>query len=127
MAKVLVVDDEASIRILISEILTRYGHTVITAADAEEAIYRAMSELPDVALVDLVMPGTGGMSLIMDTFHRLPAMSLIAMSGRIPMGNDAFSSFSEQFGVSCFLGKPFTVEELSASIDRALLGICPQA
>lgn len=94
------------------------------AADAEEAIYLASAERPDLAIVDLVMPGTGGMTLIMDSFRLIPGMAIVAMSGRIPMGTDAFASFSSQFGVGCFLGKPFTVEELDNAVEKALNSVC---
>jgi two-component system response regulator (stage 0 sporulation protein F) len=124
MATILVVDDEPSIRKLIYEILTRKGHRVFVAADAEEAVYLATTEKPEVSIVDLVMPGTGGMTLIMDSFRRMPEMGVIAMSGRIPMGADAFSSFSEQFGVSCFLGKPFSVDQITEAVGKALAKAC---
>lgn len=124
MAKILVVDDEPSIRTLISEILSRRGHVVVQASDAEEAVHLAYSEKPEVALVDLVMPGTGGMTLIMDELRIMPGLSVVAMSGRIPMGSESFSGFSSQFGISCFLGKPFTVEELMDKVESALGNRC---
>jgi CheY-like chemotaxis protein len=124
MAKILVVDDEPSIRVLITEILTRKGHSVVSAANAGEAVEVAAREGPAVALVDLVMPGTGGMTLIMDKLRAMPGLSVIAMSGRIPMGTEAFSSFSDSFGVDCFLGKPFSIEELMKAVDHALAKAC---
>ena len=124
MSKVLVVDDESSIRLLISEILVRKGYEVFKAADAAEALRLAQSEKPEVAIVDLVMPGIGGMTLIMEKLRSVPGLSIVAMSGRIPLGTDAFTSFSEQFGVACFLQKPFTVQELLAAVERALQGAC---
>lgn len=124
MPKVLVVDDESSIRVLISEILTRKGYEVFVAANADEAIEIAHKEEPEVALVDLVMPGVGGMTLIMEKLRGVPGLAIVAMSGRIPLGTDAFSSFSEQFGVACFLQKPFTVQELLAAMGQACKGAC---
>jgi DNA-binding NtrC family response regulator len=124
MAKVLIVDDEVSIRLLLGELLSRRGDTVLMADDAESAVYLANSAHPDLAIVDLVLPGKGGMSLIMDNLHRITGLAIVAMSGRIPMGNDAFTAFSDQFGISCFLSKPFTVEELYLSIEKALSSAC---
>lgn len=124
MAKVLVVDDESSIRVLIAEILVRKGYEVFQAADADEAAQIALREKPQVAIVDLVMPGMGGMTLIMERLRVVPGLAIVAMSGRIPLGNDAFSSFSEQFGVACFLQKPFTVQELLEALGHAHKGAC---
>ncbi len=124
MVKVLVVDDEPSIRVLVSEILVRKGYEVFQAADAGEAEQIALREKPQVAIVDLVMPGTGGMTLIMERLRAVPGLAIVAMSGRIPLGTDAFSSFSEQFGVACFLQKPFTVQELLEALGHANKGAC---
>jgi two-component system nitrogen regulation response regulator GlnG len=125
MAKILIVDDDPSIRLLMAEILKRKGHTAVCAADAEAAVYLANTERPAVAIVDLVMPGTGGMTLIMDSFRKVPGLAVVAMSGRIPMNTDSFSTFSENFGVACFLGKPFTVDQVLEAIDRALASLAP--
>ena len=124
MPKVLVVDDEPSIRVLISEILVRKGYEVFKAADAVEALEIIRRESPEVAIVDLVMPGVGGMTLIMEKLRSIPGLAIVAMSGRIPLGTEAFSSFSEQFGVACFLQKPFTVQELLLAMGQALKGAC---
>ena len=71
------------------------------------------------------MPGTGGMTLIMDSLRNFPGLSVIAMSGRIPMNTDSFSAFSSNFGVACFLGKPFTVDQVLEAVDRALTASVP--
>jgi len=125
MAKILIVDDDPSIRLLMAEILKRKGHSAFCAADAEAAVYLANTEHPPVAIVDLVMPGTGGMTLIMDSLRKIPGLAVIAMSGRIPMNTDSFSTFSENFGVTCFLGKPFTVDQVLEAVDRALASLAP--
>ena len=125
MAKILIVDDDPSIRLLMAEILKRKGHIAVCAADAEAAVYLANTEHPAVAIVDLVMPGTGGMTLIMDSFRKVPNLAVVAMSGRIPMNTDSFSTFSENFGVACFLGKPFTVDQLLEAINHALASLSP--
>ena len=52
-------------------------------------------------------------------------LAVVAMSGRIPMNTDSFSTFSENFGVACFLGKPFTVDQVLEAIDRALASLAP--
>jgi len=120
MATVLVVDDEESIVHLVSELLKREGYRVVGATGAEEAVASLAAEKPDVAIVDLVMPGKGGMTLIMDELRKVPGLGIVAMSGRIPMGGDSFAAFSSQFGVSSFLLKPFTPEDLAEAVKKAL-------
>ena len=58
--KILVVDDSPTERMVLGELLTRSGYTVITAESGEEAIAKAKAEKPDLILMDVVMPGTNG-------------------------------------------------------------------
>lgn len=124
MALILVVDDEPSIVELIGKILERKGHRVMSASSADEALTVLERSKPEVALVDLVMPGKGGMTLIMENLRAMPGLGIIAMSGRIPLGTEGFAGFSAQFGVDCMLNKPFTPQELEASVERALAKRC---
>lgn len=58
--KILVVDDSASQRMIVAALLGQQGHTVIMACDGEEAVKKARSELPDLIIMDIVMPGLNG-------------------------------------------------------------------
>ena len=58
--KILVVDDSASQRMIVGALLTSEGHTVIMACDGEEAVAKAKTELPDLIIMDIVMPGLNG-------------------------------------------------------------------
>ena len=58
--KVLVVDDSPTERRMLSDMLTRQGYQVLTADDGEKAIAAAKLELPDLILMDVVMPGING-------------------------------------------------------------------
>ena len=125
MAKILVVDDEPEIRELLALMLARLGHEALVAADAGAAMEIIERDRPAAALIDLVMPGTGGMTLIMEKLRgRRDGMGLIAMSGRFPLGADSFASFSSQFGVDCLLAKPFTLEDVGEAVKMALARSC---
>jgi len=58
--KILVVDDSPTERLALSETLVRNGYEVVTAESGEEAINKSNSELPDLILMDVVMPGMNG-------------------------------------------------------------------
>lgn len=60
MDKVLVVDDEFILRDLMRTILEEEGYSVITASNGEEALTKADNELPDLIILDLMMPGRVG-------------------------------------------------------------------
>ena len=58
--KILVVDDSPTERLALTEILARNGYAVVTADSGEDAISKSRSELPDLILMDVVMPGMNG-------------------------------------------------------------------
>ncbi|MDR3088037.1 MAG: response regulator [Azoarcus sp.] len=58
--KILVVDDSPTERLALSETLTRNGYDVVTAESGEDAIDKSRNELPDLILMDVVMPGMNG-------------------------------------------------------------------
>src|ERR1700742_2179030 len=58
--RILVVDDAADIRNLVATHLQRYGHEVLLASDGEEALALAADQSPDLAIVDIMMPGING-------------------------------------------------------------------
>lgn len=60
MARILIVDDSPTDTRVLSTMLERGGHTVVTAANAEEGVARARAEHPDLILMDVVMPGMNG-------------------------------------------------------------------
>lgn len=64
MALVLVVDDDANIRLLLREELTYAGHSVVCAADGEAGMEAAARECPDVVVLDVKMPGLDGIEVL---------------------------------------------------------------
>lgn len=58
--KILVVDDSPTERFALTEVLTQHGYEVITAENGEEAVAKSKAELPDLILMDVVMPGMNG-------------------------------------------------------------------
>ena len=64
MAKILVADDDAEIRKVISSILTQQGLEVIQAADGNATLAAAVKEAPDLILLDILMPGMSGFDVL---------------------------------------------------------------
>lgn len=77
----LIVDDEASIRISLSHVFTELGHSVRTAADGFEALNEIRRKIPDILLSDLNMPRMSGFELLSVVRRRFPAIRVIATSG----------------------------------------------
>ncbi|HEX7078989.1 MAG TPA: response regulator [Candidatus Eisenbacteria bacterium] len=111
---VLVVDDEESIRCVAWEILRYLGYGVETVASGQEAIERIEAGLkPDLVLLDMIMPGLGGV----ETFRRLremePTVRVVVATGFTDRTSaDALA----KEGVNGVLGKPFGIEALSRKL-----------
>ena len=89
-AKLLIVDDEPSIRTSMSHVLTEIGYWVRSAEDGFSALAELRKELPDILVSDLNMPGMSGFELLSVVRRRFPWIQTIAMSGAF-QGDEASS------------------------------------
>ncbi|HEY8742924.1 MAG TPA: response regulator, partial [Chloroflexota bacterium] len=118
---ILVADDDTDVRRLLSHVLQQRGYRVVTAADGAEAIALAHRELPDLALLDVRMPGTDGLAALAAlradaTTRNIPVIMLTAS----PEVAEATWSIAERLGAARLLRKPVTAEELAAVIGEQL-------
>lgn len=119
MNKILVVEDDPSISELVQIVLEEEGFTVIIAPSAEKAKEIIEAEKPQIAMIDMILPGQGGMDLILDLHSTWPQLGIILTSGKIDMNKATFKVLARQFGVQAILPKPFTIEELLATVREA--------
>lgn len=86
-SRILLVDDESSIRMSMALVLTEFGYKVRSAAEGFSALREIREEMPDILLTDLNMPGMSGFELLSVVWRRFPSIQKIAMSGAFS-GND---------------------------------------
>jgi len=116
--RVLIVDDESSLRTALFRVLDRQGFQVITANCRREAELLASSDQPlDLALVDLRLPDGDGIELMQKLRISHPNIQTIILTGH---GSIELAVRATQFGAFHFLTKPFNMEELLSLITRAL-------
>ena len=115
-AKIMVVEDDAHIRRLLTATMQRAGHAVVAAADARAALSLLDIEKPDVVLLDLGLPDRDGLELI-EPVRRRSAATLIVVSAR---DDSAEKVAALDLGADDYLTKPFDTEELLARIRTAL-------
>lgn len=116
-ARILVADDEASIRMGCERILCAAGHVVETAEDGEIALRKFKENPPDLVILDLMMPERDGLSLIPEIKAFAPGTVIIMITG--------YASFETavqaiQLGAYDYVPKPFTPNELKIVVQRAL-------
>jgi DNA-binding NtrC family response regulator len=120
MARILVVDDEKSIRTLLSIALTRAGHEVRTAADAREAMVLCAAESFDALLTDVLMPQVNGHELVRWVTARHPAIRCVLMSAY-----DDTDCRECPFRSGCrMLPKPFNLNDAISLVERILQTPC---
>ena len=119
--RILVVDDEPQILRALRAALKGHGYDVQTAADGEEALDLLALHLPDIVILDLVMPGKSGFDVVREMrgwstpAQRAPA--IIVLSAR---GEDRDKVTALDLGADDYLTKPFSMNELLARIRVAL-------
>ena len=118
MAKVLVVDDAAFMRMSIQKMLEPHGHEMIGEAEnGVEAIKKYMELKPDIVLLDITMPEMNGVEALKQIKEKDPAAKVVICSA---MGQQAMVAQTIQYGAKDFVVKPFEVERLIAAIDRVM-------
>ena len=121
-ARILVVDDEDSVRRMLATWLRLWARDVIDVNSAEAAL-RAMEANPaDILLIDLIMPVRSGRWLIERVRERWPLAAIIAQSGTI---EETVIASAMHAGAIAFLPKPFTREMLYQALEQALGSITP--
>jgi CheY-like chemotaxis protein len=120
MAHILVVDDKAEVRRIISRGLRNAGHQIDEAADGNEALAHALKTSYDLVIMDMVMPGLGGLDAITE-LHKLDSnIKVIAISGGDILEPDVYLNAATELGVVATLPKPFLIDELVAEVDRLI-------
>ncbi len=118
MKNVLVVDDEAGIRELLSEILYDEGYGVLLAENAQQAREMREHHAPDLVLLDIWMPDTDGLALLKEWVAQdKMSMPVIMMSGH---GTIETALEATRIGAADFLEKPVALKKLLATVAKVL-------
>ena len=118
--RILVVDDDASIRRTLSILLNKAGYEVFQAADGSEAIRLWRDRGGDLVITDLHMPEKDGIQTIIELLSHSPGVRIIAMSGGGQTKRLDLLGNASLLGAMLTIEKPFTIDEMIAVVDRAL-------
>jgi DNA-binding response OmpR family regulator len=115
--KVLIVDDEPNIVTALEFLLKRSGYDVLLATNGAEALERVESDRPDVVLMDVMMPIKSGFEVCQRMRERpeLAQIKIVMLSAK---GSEAEVSKGLSLGADLYITKPFSTQELVATINR---------
>jgi len=114
MARILVIDDDSIIRETIKAILKDSNHDIVEAISGEEGLEFFRKEPADLVIVDLVLPGIGGLDVIKELKADYPDIRMIAMSGYVP----SQLPMADVLGVNQVFSKPFDTSKFLWAVQE---------
>jgi DNA-binding NtrC family response regulator len=116
MARILVVDDDEQIRIMLDIALSRDSHEVVTAQNGAVASLRQSERPADVVIMDIIMPEQEGFETIIEFRRDYPETKIIAISGGGRLGPDQYLKLAKTMGAHFILEKPLLLAQLREAI-----------
>lgn len=128
MARILVADDHADSREIFAVVLRGAGHEVRPARDGKELLELYGADPPDVAVIDVFMPGKDGIEIIVELRREFPHAKLIALSAGwstpsgVAVGGGTFDVLFDALahGADATVSKPVDPERLVAAVESVL-------
>ncbi|KLD77505.1 response regulator [Xanthomonas hyacinthi] len=121
MARILIVDDSPSQLLGIQRIVEKLGHETLTATDGAAGVEAAKAALPDLVLMDVVMPNLNGFQATR-TLRREPSTQNIPVILVTTKDQDTDRMWGMRQGARAYITKPFSEDELSEVIERVFSG-----
>lgn len=127
--KILIVDDDQDVILFLTTVLQDRGYQVISALNGRKGLDLASAEVPDLILLDLMMPQKSGISLLADLkkdahLKKIPVIMVTGVSGETGIGLESFFSKSKEKGTEAmsprpegYLEKPVDTEKLMTLIE----------
>mgnify|MGYP003392532092 CR=1 FL=1 len=120
MARILIIDDNADVRLLLRTALEDVGHAVTEADDGEEGVRMFRAEPSDLVITDILMPNKEGLETIKDLRIITKELMIVAISGGGRVNSVDFLEYATKLGANATLRKPFRIADLHGAINTCL-------
>ena len=117
MARILLAEDDDSLRSFLASALVKAGHTVADYPDGEQALEALMGMAFDLLLTDIVMPGVDGVELARKAAEVDPAMKIVFITGFAAV---ALNPANQAPAKAKVLSKPFHLRELVSEVEKVM-------
>ena len=120
MAKILVLDDEPSILLMMKKMLEKEGHEVAVALNGIEGMELYEQNIPDMVITDILMPGKEGLETIIELRKKNPRLKIIAVSGGGRISPEGYLPGAKLLGADAVFQKPLVPTEFKAAVAKLL-------
>ena len=118
MAKILLIEDDESIRTLLRKVLGDFGHAVTEAVNGRAGLKLCAGA--DLVILDIMMPEQDGIEVLMELRRRHAVTKVIAISGNVGLGAGDNLHTARLLGAAKTLQKPFTIQDFMAAVNGLL-------
>ena len=120
MARILIIDDEAMIRNLLTQMFEREGHEAVAASSGKSGLKIQREHPADLIITDIIMPEKEGLETIMELRRDFPDVKIIAMSGGGKIKSESYLQMAKTLGAIKSIAKPFQRNELLKTVQELL-------
>lgn len=120
MARILIIDDEPYILMMLKKMLEKVGHEVDMAVNGEEGMELFNKYHADLIITDIVMPEKEGLETIRELKKKHPELKVIAISGGGRVDSKEYLDSARLFGASRIFKKPFKQKEIIGAVEELL-------
>lgn len=120
MARVLLVEDDAQVRLMLRMTLERAGYEIEEACDGKQAVRSHRRSPADLIITDIVMPEQEGIETIMQIRQSSPAVPIIAISGGGHETPEKYLKLARSLGATRTFAKPVDREEMLCAVENLL-------
>ncbi len=122
MAKILVIDDEPSILLMIKKMLEKEGHEVDIALNGRDGLELFEKMKPELLITDIIMPQKEGLEIILELKKKYTGLKIIAISGGGRIGPEGYLPIAKHFGADMVFQKPLIQKEFVKAVSDLLGG-----
>lgn len=120
MKKVLIIDDEPYILLMLKKMLEKAGYEVDMASNGKEGLDLFEKHAADLVITDIIMPDKEGLEIILEMKKQRPDLKIIAISGGGRISPESYLECAKHFGASRVFQKPFKQKELISAVNELI-------
>ena len=120
MQRILIIDDEPHILLMLKKMLERTGYEIDLASNGKEGLDLFTRKPSDLVITDIIMPEKEGLETIREMKRMQPELKIIAMSGGGKISAENYLETAKIFGASRIIEKPFTQQHMVATVNQLL-------